>query len=191
MEKYLSYYSAIMVTILAGMIFFGDTTVDSLGGVTNFDGLELTESLTNSGTFTQSGASTFSGAVTVSGATAFSSSVLRTGSVTISDVSSTLTAAQLCDNAIIYSQSTSTGNLALPASSTIAAYANCPNASGETLDVTIVNIATSSLSTTITAGSGTTMQNASGTAAIGQNKAGMLRIIFATSTYIGALIQVN
>jgi len=152
---------ALVASFTPREVQLGGSTSDnwSIGGNLSVTGTgTITSGATLSSTLGVSGATTLSSTLTVSGESNLARTIQGGSTATISGLaSSTLTAANLCDNSVLSITPTTTwGNpitLTFPATTTL--YADCLTANGDFISLLLVN-ATSSYgaSTTLAEGTG-------------------------------------
>lgn len=118
------------------------------------------------------------------------SNQLSVGGIFATTTTSTLTQSQITDiSTITANPATAAITLTLPASSTLSTL--IPNA-GDSVNYVIANLATvSASSTTIVGGTGTTLKNATSTAAILGGGTGLLTLVRLASTNVLAIFSVQ
>jgi len=154
---------AFVVALIALIVSIGARSdYEPLGGYTAGD-WEAADDLIAGDDLTVAGLATIGETLTVTGETNLVNLIYGGAVTTISTSSATytLTAAQICDSAVISYQNTATSStLTLPATTTLAA--DCLTADGDTKYVLLENAATTTYNATIAAGTGNTLLEPSG-----------------------------
>lgn len=141
---------------------------------------------------TNTGASTLTGNLTVAGESNLDNLIYGgdVTSITTSSATYTLTAAQICDSAVISFTPTVEGTtctVTLPSTTTLAA--DCLPTAGDTKVVLWENAATTATSTTIAAGTGITLLEPSGgDVIIAQNEWAWIQITNVSDTQFAAIV---
>jgi len=158
----------ILILILVGVLVFGRST-SRLGGTTNYDALDVSDGYYVDGTQVITGSGVWSGAITTTGDVRIKSPVITGASSTLTAAATTsITAAQACDNALVNFNPTAltVGSTTLPTAA--AMIADCLTTDGDSVQFTFRNLSTATTTQIVIGDASTTLVSSANTGDIVQ-----------------------